>query len=1543
MAQTEQALLYALRSPTTPLVEKVQRATGALDAAADSQSLPPLVRDWAFDILLKATRIPSLAEALLDADLWALAARTTLATPSLNLNTPVLPVFVAFITHYAAHRTDVAVLRSAAQIWTRVAPVAMRKATVDAGLEGYEKLLLASLQVYKEGASTNDEERKYWVSLATSWLRALRNVVLEAGKGGKKVPSHTLSVMPKLLPLLATLPPSSPLRESLLQTVQLALFNLDNLRRGLARETYAAGGASGVDAGVSTADTELLAALGSLPPDAFAAARAALPALTHIYFAALAAHSTVLFPLPARSTFPTPSAQKSALEVLGLTKRRELAGRWVSGVLDYLRWNELSSSAPDTDPTGQVQMAKSLIGVLEEVEAQDLFRPGQAAEAWEGVFDRLVRGAVERLDAAGANEVLDAQLGVISVCARLAYGDVEASLLRIFTKLAQTSIDTAATSMTTVSDLLEYCIEYHSRSLTLPALLGRISDALATPTSSRVANNLLTSPTFTHALAQAIAASPSSSSAVRATWELLVQPVHNALEGPQDVVSGVESQAESPAKKRKRAIVSNADRYSAASRVRVLTLYVRNVADTAVASLSSAIRDFVADSVEEHVKHFAKGTLLPHAGQDRDGNGTPAKKAKKGGSRVESVPHGAQITEDTRSEIALGVEMLDFRYFAVERLRREDLLTRQGDVDADTGDWWLLRGKRREALRDVVEAGAGEEVVVAARVLLQHAELLEVDPAAKADAQATIEAVFGRIANVLSGVTWNGMLRGMAASAVGLALYESVSRRWLQLVDRLATQGQLADFSRLILENISALSTASYTAGTVTAAILRRSDFWELAHLRTVFLSTVRTAATVPSLATASGVMHALGQAGVAASKVPTRDEIQGALAVLAAVAAGVPREYLDSVTRTALADSALGLDLWISSPRGRVDEDLLSSSQVALREFVSSLDSASLVTADIASRLVETSSVSAQEATIRLCRTHLFEPAVVASRNDPSAGDLVDILRRFGNPGLSKLAKRFVKQPAQFALGTQEQAVLSLFGLLSDLGELSVPTGTPAAALVDDLLDGAVSQLDKLTKEVSAALRQNPTVLFSLEDAFLAILGIWRAQSRLRSEASGTNLCTWAAEVMLAALVRLQSFHSEETAPAIARVLLELLLLRAETVSRAATANLSGAASAFEPVLAYYLAFQSALPRDNWFQLDEVLLVAVAKTTASEYEGALQTVESLLSSLVTSELATTEAARLLDQLLSTMSILLMSGPEGSGRAATNCLADVVRSLAALVTRYEVSADALSLLLHIATFLETICGERPLLLSRLNTSSILSLVALCMRPTTKPASASDSTSLPEAGEIYCSFVAAVGHIVRHRKDHLVTLFPSLMAVISGFLSILRRSGLGTLGNLTTLDDVDAAIHVGQRAEREAKGSFPAWVWAGGLHAISRPEAKALGRLLGSLGSKTTSTGGSRRKHVSADEVGSTTSLVAPLSKHAPFLLLNYLRACVHSTCPIPSVLRSELQGGWFEVMDAMGKWEREALMKGLLGDDEEAERGILRAMCNAWEKERYRG
>lgn len=311
----------------------------------------------------------------------------------------------------------------------------------------------------------------------------------------------------------------------------------------------------------------------------------------------------------------------------------------------------------------------------------------------------------------------------------------------------------------------------------------------------------------------------------------------------------------------------------------------------------------------------------------------------------------------------------------------------------------------------------------------------------------------------------------------------------------------------------------------------------------------------------------------------------------------------------------------------------------------------------------------------------------------------------------------------------------------------------------------------------------------------------------------------------------------------------------------------------------------------------------------------------------------------------------------------------MLRQLLLLVERNAVDGSgSFELFLPIASFIESICGERvsiccpsrcrsgadfvvpeqPLLLSRLNTSSILALIALMLRPSPKSSGIAGRPShAPAVSELFLTLATTVGHIVRHRKDHLVTLFPSLTSVLSAFLSTLRRAGAGTLGSALEGEDETSSIVVGHRAEREAKATFPAWIWEGGREAIGRNEARAVGRLLGSLTAKTTTTTASKRKSaistVHAEDASTNTSLAAPLSKHAPFLLLDYLRACVHPTCPIPSALRAELQGGWSEILDAMGKWEREALMKGLLGEDEEAERGVLRNLWKSWEKERYKG
>lgn len=87
--------------------------------------------------------------------------------------------------------------------------------------------------------------------------------------GHTQVPQQILAQLPSILSLFFVLDEQSPARQSLLDTVKPALFNVENLRRGIARESYHAGSADATsimsirDDGGEGAAGELLNALES--------------------------------------------------------------------------------------------------------------------------------------------------------------------------------------------------------------------------------------------------------------------------------------------------------------------------------------------------------------------------------------------------------------------------------------------------------------------------------------------------------------------------------------------------------------------------------------------------------------------------------------------------------------------------------------------------------------------------------------------------------------------------------------------------------------------------------------------------------------------------------------------------------------------------------------------------------------------------------------------------------------------------------------------------------------------------------------------------------------------------------------------------------------------------------------------------------------------------------------------------------------------------------------------------------------------------------
>ncbi|BGP33429.1 hypothetical protein JCM10296v2_005230 [Rhodotorula toruloides] len=1535
----EHAVLYALRSPTTLLADKVASASTALDAQPGNISLAATVRDWAVDALLRATRQQAAdagAAPMLDARMWELASRTMEATVSTSpVAASTLPIFVAFVTQYSQAASNVELLRSAASVWSRLAGNALRKATADASLDAYEKLLEASLRVFsREEEVRTEDERQVWAELAVNWLRPFRSVVLEAGKGGKKIPSHTLSLLPTLLPLLSRLPSTSSLRTSLLQTLQLAVFNLENLRRGLARDSYTAGGAStSSQPAPSTADSELLAALAALPPTVTAAAYNALPSLTQIYFSAVAAHAETLFPIPAKATFATPSAQKSAREVLGLTKRRELVGRWTRGVIDYLAWSE-KTDAMETDEGG-LEEAKSaaLAGSLAVVEQNDLYRPGQAGESWDKVLPDIVSGAVSLLEGTADSFGREAVFTILKTISNLDHNILEPTLPRILAVLAR-SPDLPTLPTPELDAFLRHLIEHHSRSVTLPTLLARIADALAAATSSTSNDSVLTSHTFLSQLGTAVAGIAGGPNAVRAAWQSLVDPVLHALRPSATTEAEDAADAPSPAKKRKLSSASPSFILPAAARLRVADVLVRSAPASSLPVLVEPLRIFIDEIRDSHIKDFTKASLASStAGEVDEESETPRKKAKKSSRRKSGAAlavDAGQVDPATR----LGVELLQLRYTAVSRMTSEGLLS-VAEGGEETSRWWELRAKRRELLREVVEKGVPEAAVVSTNVLLQQLELLpDVD---EAEAVGIIQAVLSRIKDLASSneASWSGRLRGLRAAEVGIAMWELLSRRWLPLINNVASEDQLRQVASIVLSSLRAASIpagSGWSSSAITARLLRRADFWELPRLQACLLPALRDLVSLPSVLSPTAVLAAIATPTDKASKA-LRSLAPATLLetvdVFYAMSTCIPVEYLNKDTRRQLAERALALDLWVSLGETATPVDAKERAQQVLRSFVASLGMQATILSEVTQRLLDATLPAALDETLAFYRALVIEPALATLKQNQQSGELKRILDSFdGLPVGASTSAAGPREEAFFAL------LDSLVTAIPDATSLSEELRNSIARLVDQ----AKRQFGQSLPTASTAFNQKSAM--SLSGLLVAYRSMWAAQHWLQKGKEQTEAATEFVHAVAASVVSLAASTSSECPPLrTVTATLRLLALHAK-VLRASASPEKIDTRPFEMLLACHLALRQVVHAADAADLDAELASATASTTVEEYSAALQAVGEALA---------TDAGPSFEHTLQVAKVLLLAGPEGSSRVAASSLSDILRQLLLLVEcKTADGSDSLELFHPVASFVESICGERPLLLSRLNTSSVLSLVLLILRPSSKLSSTGERSSPgPTVSEVFLTLATTVGHLVRHRKDHLVTLFPSLISVLSAFLSTLRRAGAGTLGLVLEGEEETASVVVGHRAESEAKTTFPGWIWEGGREAIGRNEARAVGRLLGSLTAKTTTTTASKRKSAisigQADDASANTSLSAPLSKHAPFLLLGYLRACVHPTCPIPSGLRAELQGGWSEILNAMGKWEREALMKGLLSEDEEAERGVLRNLWRSWEKERYKG
>jgi hypothetical protein len=214
---------------------------------------------------------------------------------------------------------------------------------------------------------------------------------------------------------------------------------------------------------------------------------------------------------------------------------------------------------------------------------------------------------------------------------------------------------------------------------------------------------------------------------------------------------------------------------------------------------------------------------------------------------------------------------------------------------------------------------------------------------------------------------------------------------------------------------------------------------------------------------------------------------------------------------------------------------------------------------------------------------------------------------------------------------------------------------------------------------------------------------------------------------------------------------------------------------------------------------------------------------------------------------------------------------------------------------------------------------MLVLLAKFLQPTTASEHTEHTYPL-----LYLQIVNVASALVRNRRDLVAASFPHLALILCRLISALKspRPNLGRKqGDMVT-------------------SSLPRWVAC--TEPLGEVEAKALARLLTALTTKTTLRsrfGGPATLAGGRGLEAEAQSLAKPFSKHAPSVLLEYIRAVNDPLCLVARGVRDELAPGLYALCGMMGEKGRDSITPVL----DNGGKMILTTMWAAYQKQRYVG
>ena len=287
--------------------------------------------------------------------------------------------------------------------------------------------------------------------------------------------------------------------------------------------------------------------------------------------------------------------------------------------------------------------------------------------------------------------------------------------------------------------------------------------------------------------------------------------------------------------------------------------------------------------------------------------------------------------------------------------------------------------------------------------------------------------------------------------------------------------------------------------------------------------------------------------------------------------------------------------------------------------------------------------------------------------------------------------------------------------------------------------------------------------------------------------------------------------------------------------------------------------------------------------------------------------------------LLKALAVMLQHGPSGTSRIASERLSSLLVRLPLILHNSPLlAAPAVELI-------ERVCNYRALILRPLDVPRIFAMVTVLIGPSGHEDRVNFSCP---SGPIFSGIVSALRAMVRLRKDLLNPFLPQfteLLCLLIPLLQSLQRH------------------NVGRSQLRRLAAAMPAWLDVATCP-LGVTEARALTRLYTEIPAKSTSIAtivAQKRRRLSSDEHTSTTeSLARSMSKHAVYILVAYVRCVTQGITTLATPVRQELQAGLFALCDLVNKYERDAVLKGMLDASGQV---VFKTLWSDWERQRYKG